>query len=390
MTNSFFAKNAHPVWAFLFLSALMCSIGFMHGHHAIGALSISSIFLLYLIFSTGQTADRYGPLLIIFLVLFFYALAFSQFKARSAIMSLQILASFLLFCSLNDLRINAFETNNTKAKFKHYLQLVVITGAMVQSAALIWSYLLSIERGTGLFLDYSQASFFILLCFGLCYSKLKPNLVSALFITFLFVGFFIPFSRTSNFLLLVLLALVSLYEVRSGNTKRFLLVCTTIVLACAFVYLYPLTLQETAVDRGGLSQLSGLNSRFSYWQYAIDAIQQAPLLGHGLGNFEFQGAKAARPFELIVWAHNDYLQVWIDLGLFWLIAFVGAVAWMFFKNFPDLRTIGKIPSDFDHYIAWCLFSCMLMYMMMNFIVFALPFQLLFVLIAMQLISHEQN
>ena len=72
--------------------------------------------------------------------------------------------------------------------------------------------------------------------------------------------------------------------------------------------------------------------RLAHWQAALAMIQDRPWLGVGLGNY----AAAYERYRLVNWpnalghAHNIYLNVWAETGLFGLVTYFalwGSVVW---------------------------------------------------------------
>lgn len=53
--------------------------------------------------------------------------------------------------------------------------------------------------------------------------------------------------------------------------------------------------------------------RLSYWQETIQLIKSHPLIGIGPGNFDLPHSR---------YAHNSYLQLWAETGIFGLLAFI--------------------------------------------------------------------
>jgi len=64
--------------------------------------------------------------------------------------------------------------------------------------------------------------------------------------------------------------------------------------------------------------------RFKYWQVAISMFKENPLLGQGLGSFmsRFSGYL---PETNISYAHNCFLQILAESGIFSLLAFLGFI-----------------------------------------------------------------
>jgi O-antigen ligase len=91
------------------------------------------------------------------------------------------------------------------------------------------------------------------------------------------------------------------------------------VCLCAVLYLHSLDRQlfEGAATLN-VATGEGFSDRFSRWDMAIRAIRTKPLTGHGFGqelsNLTQVGSEGV--------AHDDYLTVWLELGLGGLLLFV--------------------------------------------------------------------
>ncbi len=93
----------------------------------------------------------------------------------------------------------------------------------------------------------------------------------------------------------------------------------------------------------GIRATQGDSGRFAIWADTLTLIQQHPLLGVGLGNLKvhFPSVQKASIFlhpQLLRDAHNDYLQVWAELGLVGLTIFaclIGSLGVFLFKTHKD-------------------------------------------------------
>lgn len=392
VTNTSFKnyKNAEILWAFLFSSTFFLSIAFTYSKIWIGSLAILSAFSIYLVYSSNEGIQKFKFAFFAMIVLFLQGLFISNFTARSTALTMQVIASFFLLCALHEIfKDNGHEeTNHFFSRIRKSTKNVLLVFGLFHACALITGYIYEPVRQAGVLMDYSQASFIILLIFGLTYSHVRENKYFYPLTLILFLGFFTAYSRTSNALLVLFLIFLSYHHYKKALFKQALLISATILLASLIVYLYPYLTNEQIVNRGGLSDVVHLNSRVYYWQFAVDAIKQSPLLGHGLGNFEYLGAKEQFPYQTIGFAHNDYLNVWVELGLLWFIVVVGTIAYFLLRYIPFNRDLSIKQHSLDAYVSWVLFLCVTLYMAINFIIFAMPFQILICIILVQIRKND--
>lgn len=87
---------------------------------------------------------------------------------------------------------------------------------------------------------------------------------------------------------------------------------------------------------------SGDSQRYVIWQGAIAMIRENPFLGKGLGTFMNYFEQYTPSLDGIYYAHNCYLQMWAESGIFTLVAFLSLVgfivcrgAFISFKNRTD-------------------------------------------------------
>lgn len=113
-------------------------------------------------------------------------------------------------------------------------------------------------------------------------------------------------------------------------------------LAAIVVIAWPLITRQAAVNH--LLNVESVRGRVWMWSVTTTMIKDAPLLGHGLGTYALQFPPyQARAFaepgaetfltnaSFTSFAHNDYLQVWAELGLFGLLA-IAAFVWLVLKR----------------------------------------------------------
>ena len=95
----------------------------------------------------------------------------------------------------------------------------------------------------------------------------------------------------------------------------------------------------------GIRATQGDSGRFAIWADTLTLIQQHPLLGVGLGNLKVhfpsvQKESLSLYTQYLKDAHNDYLQIWAELGLIGLTLFaclIGSLGLFFFRTHKDCK-----------------------------------------------------
>lgn len=81
---------------------------------------------------------------------------------------------------------------------------------------------------------------------------------------------------------------------------------------------------------------SSSNERLTWYKAAFEGIKENPLLGHGFGNWKIIGSKYVNQYieQYIVnkYVHNDFLEIFAELGLVGLVFFI----WFFILLFVKL------------------------------------------------------
>lgn len=111
--------------------------------------------------------------------------------------------------------------------------------------------------------------------------------------------------------------------------------------------------------------------RLKIWRNTINIIKQNPWLGYGVGNHKLAIMKVETPqkFDYIVsdHAHNDFLEMWSELGIFGLISYL-----LFFASafFLFIKTqLKKNVSEITRFVSFSGLLCIVTYMndaMFNF------------------------
>ncbi|MFH0877663.1 MAG: O-antigen ligase family protein, partial [Candidatus Omnitrophota bacterium] len=107
-----------------------------------------------------------------------------------------------------------------------------------------------------------------------------------------------------------------------------------------FVGLFLLFLGSSPLFRDRLLFMfasGGDADRFIYWKAAWDMIKVHPYLGSGLGTFmQYSIQYAPNVYEH--YAHNCFLQIWAETGIFSLISFMGFIGILLWRGISALRT----------------------------------------------------
>ena len=145
-----------------------------------------------------------------------------------------------------------------------------------------------------------------------------------------------------------------------------------IIFLILFMLILPKNIQDDFFDlvkkRHQFSQLS----RIQYYKAAAEIISKNPVFGIGPGNFvtsyplnKTHKALTRNPDEILHHVHNSPLEIWLEYGLFALLAYLGILA-AFFRKWIKKIMIQDHPSDrlmllfvffaLIAYLAYSLFS----------------------------------
>lgn len=129
------------------------------------------------------------------------------------------------------------------------------------------------------------------------------------------------FGLTGAFIVIVTFA--ALYDERVSR-KGMIFVVIFLLLVCLYLIFGQNIM--TRLSEQGFS----LGERLIQWQITWQAILDAPLLGYGAGSYAtvFQAYREHIELRQVIFdqAHNEYLQLWLEQGLFGLFLFVMLMA----------------------------------------------------------------
>lgn len=168
--------------------------------------------------------------------------------------------------------------------------------------------------------------------------------VSLIFMSFLFL-----ISRGKNFI--------------KKNRKIFIAISVIIIIITSlFIIPNPLNKSGTAIEkiksRISISQLSqsySIKRRIATWKFTILMIKDHPLLGSGIGTYKYNTLKyqaeffkqgenrSLYPHGFADKAHNEYLQLWAEIGIVGLGIFI----WLIISYFScGIKILRKIKDEY--------------------------------------------
>jgi len=168
--------------------------------------------------------------------------------------------------------------------------------------------------------------------------------VSLIFMSFLFL-----ISRGKNFI---------------KRNKKIFIAILTVVIIITFLFIIPTPLNKpgTAIEKiksrvsiSQLSQSSSIKRRIATWKFTVLMIKDHPLFGSGIGTYKYntlryqakffeQGDnRSLYPHGFADKAHNEYLQLWAELGIVGLVIFI----WLMVSYFGyGLKMLRKIEDEY--------------------------------------------
>lgn len=204
-----------------------------------------------------------------------------------------------------------------------------------------------------------------LACIGIALSLALLNArvrdgVSWLTLTVSALAVVLSFSRTAILTAAVLILMQFFLPSVPGHRRR---VASWVAIAVGVVALFaviggfvavlssPQQLQRLddvlAVVRGGSLGNAGLADRLIVWRLAGHLIEQSPLFGNGLGTLHEIANAPFNAQNLRLGAHNQYLTVWGEGGVFSLILFLSAIGLIAARSFrAQMRLTGHFVAGF--------------------------------------------
>ncbi|MDD2752798.1 MAG: O-antigen ligase family protein [Candidatus Omnitrophica bacterium] len=147
----------------------------------------------------------------------------------------------------------------------------------------------------------------------------------------------------------LILALLIYFLISGSSKKKLIIISFGLLIILSGVFLNRFSAQNQH-----LRPLFSSLMRINYWQQTWQVIQRSPLLGVGPGDFNLAQSR---------YAHNAYLQIWAEMGIFTLLAFLWLI-WMSLNS-----ALKKILCSQNKQEILLLITASLVFLLHNFIDF---------------------
>lgn len=140
------------------------------------------------------------------------------------------------------------------------------------------------------------------------------------FLTMMVTCLLFTFSRGSWISFLFVLFLVILLS------SKWIKPAAMLVVFMITIFLIPELRDRSLV----IFEIGGDSDRIALWKTALKMIRDNPFLGKGLGTF-MSNFWSYNPHLYIQYAHNCYLQMWAEIGVFGLLSFLSFLGFLLFN-----------------------------------------------------------
>ena len=157
-------------------------------------------------------------------------------------------------------------------------------------------------------------------------------------------GSYLGFGAALTFMFILFLLLRGIGILKKYKKTILFLLIAVIIITLIFVIPNPLNKTGTVIskikDRISIAQFTQFNSiarRIAIWKFSALMIKDHPLLGSGLGTFQYNSLRyqavffeqgqnrSIYPYGFATKAHNEYLQFWVELGIIGFAIFIWLV-----------------------------------------------------------------
>jgi len=148
------------------------------------------------------------------------------------------------------------------------------------------------------------------------------------------------------------------------DNKKILIIVLAVVIIITFLFVVPTPLNKAGsviskiksrISVSQLTQSSSIKRRIAIWKFTVLMIRDHPLLGSGIGTYKYNTLKyqaeffkqgenrSLYPHGFADKAHNEYLQLWAEMGIVGLGIFI----WLIISYFNyGLKILRKIKDEY--------------------------------------------
>ena len=331
------------------------------------------------------------------LILFSLVLVFSLFISKTKTVSLQ---EFIIFSSYILIFFLITNNLNEKADFNSFIHLFFIISSLVSIYTIIQyygfdPYLSDLHSLTSTIGQKNWISNYLAMIFPAMFSyfllekSIKNKILYFILLSILYATLMICQSRgiwisitITAILAVYIIFKLKFYEIFKINKKWLvLLLITFLVITTIYSTDNPLNKSAITVPQRAIStfdeQDPSINTRLLFWKTTLEIIKDRPIFGSGIGTFKinylnYQAEYLKNNPYYIQYsgktreAHNEYLQMWAELGIIGLGIFIGIIL-MFYSLIVDY--LNKNDSDKDKIIVFSLvlgITCFLIHCLFTF------------------------
>ena len=162
----------------------------------------------------------------------------------------------------------------------------------------------------------------------------------------------------------VLFSISSAYVLNQSSffsKKHILILLISVFLAGSFnSFLFKDQSSINVIDRSINLNNDSTQERLRFYKAAVNSIIQNPILGIGIGNWKIHSIEYDKPFmtgyRVPYHVHNDYLEIFTELGIIGLILFFGIFLWTFFLIFSSIKSKEYLETNLFYLVSACALS----------------------------------
>ena len=178
---------------------------------------------------------------------------------------------------------------------------------------------------------------------------------------------YLGFGASLIFMAILFMTLQGKSFIKENKNFFIIILVAIIIITLLFVIPNPLNKSGTAIykikSRISVSQLSqsfSISSRITNWKFTTLMIKDNPLLGSGIGTYKYNSLRyqarfleqgqnrSIYPYVFATKTHNEYLQLWAELGIVGLGIFIWLIISYFYYG---LRFIKRVKNRYKQGIT---------------------------------------